>query len=77
MSSPQAYQFTTASILDSGLGATGELPTPGPDDAVITEPAAIYTWLGLALLGGMVAFHRNRFKTEDHRLKAVGSPPVG
>jgi hypothetical protein len=77
MSSPQSYQFTTASILDSDLGATGELPTPGPDDAVITAPAAINTWLGLALLGGMVAFHRNRFKTEDHRLKAVGSPPVG
>jgi hypothetical protein len=58
LSSPQSYQFTTASILDSGLGATGALPTPGPETNPVPEPAAIYTWLGLAMLGGMVVLYR-------------------
>ena len=58
MSSPQSYQFTTASVIDSGLGATGELPTPGPETAPIPEPAALWTWLGLAMLGGMVTFYQ-------------------
>ena len=65
MSSPQSYRFTTANVIDSGLGATGALPTPGPGDAVIPEPAALWTWLGLTMLGGMVARYCNRSKNHS------------